>query len=625
MVISLKSERAGQDRLRRVLRQLTIHLDYTSSLSSLNVPRLPELLSIEDVKKFTDLIDPTAPHPWREWYDKQEEIPRYRFAHSLFLFRKLLPGGSKSDAIKKFIDKMTVRSSPVDPAFLEFCRKEIVQLFPIGWDRSYRKVASNLCLSTSSCLERSRIDLGSRGVDSPLSRLAFQRSVGMVPFSEGPHRCKVAPVPSGGKWRVVTVNSCENEALKPYHHLLYDHLSRRPWLCRGDPKVKNFHRSSGEVFTSGDYESATDAIPLELYQFLLGLVSDRSVNVPDTVKTFAMRDSKKVFYDGRGNFLGNQERGQLMGSYLSFPFLCLLNYLCFKFSIRRNVPVLINGDDIVFRSTKEESERWMNNVQRCGLVLSRGKTQVHSFIFTLNSLLFKGGKARGKAIGFFRPKAYFSCPSTGKAAAGQFNSCVVGFSGHQMKRLIQSNFLKEYKNFLFKRQVSLHALGFRVSDVVLRMAGFLHHSRFYKGIKVPSRTGNIIPGGFEELPFPKGRGVARRNALASERLFYREMVELSWLPGQVRVEDKEVFGSIHMPPRPKPGLARALQRLRFRLQCNALSKKKEPEVRKRERTYWGRIVSNSSRGPIQWVRGEVLKGAIVEDSTETIVFEGRRR
>lgn len=623
MRFSLKSERADRDRFRRVLRQLEIHLDYTGSLSGLSVPRLPEFRSIDEIKAFTGLIDSTQSHPWREWFLSQDERPAFTFAHSLFLFRKVLPGGSKSMAEKKFLEKMTTPQDPVDPKFLEFCRGEIRRLFPKKWDRHYRKKCHTLCLSTSSSIERSRSDFGPRGLDSSLSRLSFQRAIGEEPFPEGEHKAQVCPVPSDGKWRVVTINSAVCEGLKTYHHLLYDHLSKFSWLCRGKPNVKKFNRSNGEIFTSGDYESATDAIPLSLYQFLLREVGERSEYVPESVKDFAMKDSKKSFYSKSGTFLGDQARGQLMGSYLSFPFLCLLNYLCFKYSIRRDVPVLINGDDIVFRSTRQESEIWANNVQRCGLVLSKGKTLVHPRVFTLNSLLFRGGKNRGKAMGFFRPKAYFNCPRTGTAAAGQFNSCVVGFSGHEVKRRIQSNFLKEYKNFLFKRQLSLEVLGFKVSDVVMRMAGFLHHARFYKGDKMPAVAGTLIPGGFERLPLLPGRR-ARRNARASEKLFFREMVELSWLPGQKRPKVEEAFGSLHMPPKPKVGLQRACQKLLRNLTCSSIPRREEPS-RKERRTYWGRASVLRDLRPIQWVRGEVMNPPESENQEDEVVFTGRRR
>ncbi|QKI79882.1 RNA-dependent RNA polymerase [Erysiphe necator associated ourmia-like virus 52] len=626
MVHSLKSERADLNRFRRVLRQLREHLAYSASLSGLTLPGLPVLSTISEIKVFCDLIDSTQSHPWREWLNQQSERPAFTFAHSLFLFRKLLPGGSRVEAEKKFLDKMTLPAGPADPDFLEFCRSEIRRLFPIGWDRHYRKKCHNFVLSTSSCLQASRIDLGARGLDSVLVRSAFQKAVGLEPFSESEHKARVCAVPGSGKWRVVTINSGECEGLKPYHHLLYDHLSRFDWLCRGSPKVKNFFRKKGEIFTSGDYESATDAIPLSLYQYLLSIVNDRSVNVPDSVKDFAMKDSKKIFIDKGGHELGVQERGQLMGSYLSFPFLCLLNYLCFRYSIRRNVPVLINGDDIVFRSTEEESKRWMENVRRCGLVLSRGKTLVHPRIFTLNSLLFRGGYSKGKAMGFFRPKAFFSCPRTGSAAAGQFNSCVVGFPGHKAKREIRVAFLKEYKNFLFKRQISLHDLGFRVSEVELRMSGFLHHERFYIKEKAPRMSGSLIPGGFQRLPYPK-RKQDRRHARSSEKLFFREMVELSWLPNQDRTEVKEVFGSTPMPPKPKPGLVRSLHRLINNLRCPSLREKgnKLYELqREKKRTYWGR--PTFSVGPIQWVRGEVIcPRDCAMNYEDEVIFAGRRR
>nr|QGZ98428.1 RNA dependent RNA polymerase [Erysiphe necator associated ourmia-like virus 8] len=626
MVSSLKSERADLERFRRVLRQLREHLAYSASLSGLTLPGLPVLRTIGEIKVFCDLIDSNIYHPWREWLNQQEERPAFTFAHSLFLFRKLLPGGSRKEAEKKFLDKMTLPAGPVDPDFLDFCRSEIRRLFPIGWDRHYRKKCHNFVLSTSSCLQASRIDLGARGLDSSLVRSAFQKAVGLEPFADKDHQARVCAVPSGGKWRVVTINSGECEGLKPYHHLLYDHLSGFDWLCRGSPKVKSFFRKKDEVFTSGDYESATDAIPLSLYRYLLGIVNERSVNVPESVKEFAMKDSKKVFINKEGHFLGNQERGQLMGSYLSFPFLCLLNYLCFRYSIRRNVPVLINGDDIVFRSTKEESERWMENVKRCGLILSRGKTLVHPRIFTLNSLLFRGGYSKGKAMGFFRPKAFFSCPRTGSAAAGQFNSCVVGFPGHKVKREIRVAFLKEYKNFLFKRQISLHGLGFRVSEVELRMSGFLHHERFYTKEKVPHLCGPVIPGGFRKLPYPKGKQ-DRRDARSSEKLFFREIMELSWLPGQKRSEVEEVFGTTRMPPKPKPGLVRSLGRLVTSLRCNNLRKKgsKLYELQQeKRRTYWGRPVF--STGPIQWVRGEVMNPHnCAMNYEDEVIFVGRRR
>jgi len=65
-----------------------------------------------------------------------------------------------------------------------------------------------------------------------------------------------------------------------------------------------------------------------------------------------------------------QVGGQLMGSLLSFPLLCLQNYIAFRWVFPASVPVKINGDDIVFRSTLDQFDRWSAVVGQLGLRLS---------------------------------------------------------------------------------------------------------------------------------------------------------------------------------------------------------------------------------------------------------------
>ncbi|QKI79881.1 RNA-dependent RNA polymerase [Erysiphe necator associated ourmia-like virus 51] len=512
-------------------------------------------------------------------------------------------------------------AAKADPAFLRFIQEEIPKIFKRGWDRNYSQVASTLCLSTSSCLENPKSCMGSRGSSSPLSRLAFQRAVGMEPFPETGHYCRVVPVNDGGKWRVITVNSSLCEALKPWHQIMYNHLSKKDWLCRGEPNVKGFCRKEGEVFVSGDYQSATDAIPTKVYLAMLGALCAQSESIPMSVKEFALSESRKVFVDESLNVLGNQRRGQLMGSYLSFPFLCLLNYLCFKFSVRRRVPLLINGDDIVFRCSPEEKDRWIENVRRSGLILSKGKTLVHDRIFTLNSTLFRGGKDRGKSVGFFRPKAYFKCPGSGGAAAGQFRSLVVGFPGSIAKDRIQVAFLRRYNSFLLKRQLPLRAaLGFRVSDRVLRMSGFYDHERYYLGLgvnKMPASPSAVIPGGFVRCPVPKG-GEARRNARVSDSLFFRELGQLTWLPSK-KVDNEEVFGlNRYVKPLKGPKFAKKWLSLLGRGTAAYLGKMGGIK-RERKDQYWKNVRVTPSTIRFSW--SGWLVGQRVEP--EVLVFKGR--
>jgi hypothetical protein len=406
----------------------------------------------------------------------------------------------------------------------------------------------------------------------------------------------VQAVPDGGKWRVVTVNPDDCLALRPLHQVIYDHLSRQPWLLRGDASpssFKDFTLAKGEVFVSGDYEAATDNIPLEIYRALLEAVSSTSSHVPREVWDLARAESRKLFVDKRGRVLGVQERGQLMGSYLSFPFLCLLNYLCFKYSVRRKCPVRINGDDIVFRATVSESERWFESVKACGLVVSRGKTLVDPATFTLNSSLFRAREGSCRRIGFFRSDPFFKDPGGAAAAAGQFGSLVVGFPGSAAKDEIQRKFLvRNAKYFRWSQLSLLRDLHLRVSRKVLRTSGFYDRERFYLGLPRPVPSIGLIPSGFSQVDLPRWR--FRRRALrVEERIFHQQLTELSWL------------GWSAPPPEPRGLFGYVRPRYRFRWPRPGVSvwlgDAKRFQGRERERVWAAREVGALRARPLTWV------------------------
>jgi len=287
----------------------------------------------------------------------------------------------------------------------------------------------------------------------------------------------------GGKWRIVTVNSVEQHALRPLHSLLYDHLARKSWLLRGDasaPKLSDFCLKSGELFCSGDYEAATDNIPLEAYRVMLDAVAATSSEVPASVWHLARLESRKILV-GEGGAWTTQRRGQLMGSYLSFPFLCLFNYLVFRFSVRRRgVPVKINGDDIVFRASPQEIEAWKSGVRRCGWTLSDGKTVVDPVHFTINSALFKGSAFKSRSVPYVRSAALFKRPDSPEGLVGQLGSVFSGAPGHVARRVLQVKFLTRNRNMILRTQPSLtRCLGAKVSEVVLRMSGLYEREMFY--------------------------------------------------------------------------------------------------------------------------------------------------
>jgi len=112
------------------------------------------------------------------------------------------------------------------------------------------------------------------------------------------------------------------------------------------------------------------------------------------------------------DFSINQVNGQLMGSVLSFPILCLANAICYKKAIEEyinrrrpagrkffkvslnDLPCLINGDDGYFRSDPELVAIWFRYITIAGFELSIGKNYVHKNGFTINSQCFTYDKSK---------------------------------------------------------------------------------------------------------------------------------------------------------------------------------------------------------------------------------------
>jgi hypothetical protein len=109
---------------------------------------------------------------------------------------------------------------------------------------------------------------------------------------------------------------------------------------------------------------------------------------------------------GRRMYRVHQQRGQLMAAKLSFPILCLANYVAYSCALQEylsgsqgshgllrrfrngDLPVLVNGDDMLFRAPPDFFPVWFKHASDVGFVLSAGKNFVHSRYCTINSQLF---------------------------------------------------------------------------------------------------------------------------------------------------------------------------------------------------------------------------------------------
>jgi hypothetical protein len=169
-----------------------------------------------------------------------------------------------------------------------------------------------------------------------------------------------------------------------------------------------------KTFVSGDLESATDLFDgritddcIDSFSEILNLESNEISEIKSfTTRCFYLRSR------GSNKVIDLQTRGQMMGSEISFPLLCIISLTAYIISEtteefqsalinserRRAFKMLqslrkvgINGDDIVFSTSVPIT--WENGVSRVGGVVSSGKSLKNDFYFTVNSELWcRNGK-----------------------------------------------------------------------------------------------------------------------------------------------------------------------------------------------------------------------------------------
>lgn len=335
---------------------------------------------------------------------------------SLFLSRKILPSKTPDPAglASKFSNGGVMPEC--SDGFLDTIHEVLPKVFPKGWDRAYPLLCQRVVAGKASCMERSRRTGGSRAfLGEEISFNDFVDSIvtGKTIHDLDPLR-RITLVERDGKKRLVTVASAWQAQLLPLHTLLYGHISKEKWLLRGDAKVKDlseFTTKAGEIFVSGDYESATDNFNAANSIAILTEIRKTSTTVPDEIWEMAIGSlTGKVTYTGIANPV-DQLTGQLMGNFLSFPLLCITNFLgvCTSLGYSRasSMPLKINGDDIIMRCTRAEAKLWADGVSRAGLTLSIGKTLVHPVFFSINSTFFSSTATRVKLVPVLRAHTIF--------------------------------------------------------------------------------------------------------------------------------------------------------------------------------------------------------------------------
>jgi hypothetical protein len=464
----------------------------------------PAFVSARDLKQFCGgLLEDPSTHLWTRHLRSKHACLRARasVASTIFLFRKALPAErlSKKQAAKvaeEYIKKMTTPQDPAPPDFLAFVANETGKMFRPGWDQSWHKAADNFCLPVKSCMDNRA---GAGGVRSITARDQVYKDGRFIPAIQADYEyftepdelvrkhvnirrdTEVLTIWTGGKNRTISMFHAERSFLSPLHQIVYDHISRFDWLLRGDAEKNvflDFLPKHGEVLVSGDYESATDNLNLAVSQVILRAIRNHATEVPYQVWEAAEQALVNKFQNGK-----YQTRGQLMGSLLSFPLLCIVNFLSFKWAVPRKVPVKINGDDIVFVATEQERDNWYEQVGKSGLVLSKGKTLCTRSLFSLNSTFFLS-RRRGEIqeVPIIRSTCVWNPPDSCASVQGRLQSAVRGFS-KEIKNKVLVETLRTCSKWVNLSQRSLQrGLQCRVSPGVIRGAGLMKREVFYNAL-----------------------------------------------------------------------------------------------------------------------------------------------
>lgn len=189
--------------------------------------------------------------------------------------------------------------------------------------------------------------------------------------------------------------------------------------------------SKTDVWFSVDYSAATDGLSWKYSSRILRYILDQE---SPGLMNLAMKvlGPHRLFYHSDPNEhecgltqveeWGLQQNGQLMGSILSFPILCLANLGVYLVTTRlhqehwsnreRLNHVLVNGDDMVYAAPIELWERHIKVGKDVGLTMSVGKAYHHNSYANINSTSVVypiDGDNLPKQISFLNTGLFFGC------------------------------------------------------------------------------------------------------------------------------------------------------------------------------------------------------------------------
>jgi len=286
------------------------------------------------------------------------------------------------------------------PEYLRFVRATCQKIFRFGWDDSYESFCHTFCPKDSGRFEPDGVS-ASQWWASNQTRQGFLRGTlfGKVEPIEG-FKLRYKEIPAVGKVRPMGVPSVDYDYLGPLHKAMYSYISSKEWCLRGSPTSRRINEVCvNPVQTSIDLTSATDGLKIDAAEVILGVALAKSTRIPGAIKVMAC-DSLRPTAFSKSEILKGKEgtavtHGQMMGTYLSFPLLCIQSYCAARWATRDcpEARFLANGDDMVISANRPI----LNSCYPEGFQVNEKKTARSSTFVEINSTQFlKQGKRWSK-------------------------------------------------------------------------------------------------------------------------------------------------------------------------------------------------------------------------------------
>jgi len=278
-----------------------------------------------------------------------------------------------------------------DSEYLRFVRKACQKIFRLGWDSSYESFCFTFCPKDSGRYDPRTLS-ASQWWASNLDRKGFLRGTlkGKLDPIEG-FKLRYKEIPAVGKVRPMGVPSLDYDFLGPLHKAMYQYIAGKEWCLRGAPTSKRVGKVCVNTYqTSIDLVSATDGLKIDVAETILGVALAKSVHVPGAIKVMACDSLRPLAYSKSQVEKGREgtaiTHGQMMGTYLSFPLLCLQSY-CAALWATRDCPearFLVNGDDTLISAHRPI----LNSDYPVGFMINEKKTARGKTLAEINSTQF---------------------------------------------------------------------------------------------------------------------------------------------------------------------------------------------------------------------------------------------